>query len=660
MTRWQRPIFVFLHDVFVASLCLPIALVLTQGTPGTASPFGAPSALIPTVAIYILVMSIAFTAFDMYRGVWRYASLRDLRAILLAVSSGLALFALIGMIATLPVAMGWRTLAVVLLVQVVALAGPRYLYRYFRSRSKRHLLRGLGIDAQRVVVIGYGNQAESLIRDANADLSLGLDVVGVVDLGGRSDGARIHDVPIVAVPDDTNAATVYRTALQRVGPIDAVVLAEDTTLIDGGRAAELFRVARQRGIRVSKLANSSKVAIGSETRFGASHERLAQLAYEDLLRRPGAQLDRSGAQRLILGRRVLITGAGGTIGAELSRQIADLGPSALCLVDQGEFALYTIDRHVRAAAPELSINSVLGDITDALIVDRIVSEFRPDVVFHAAALKHVPLVENNPVEGIKTNLLGTRVVAEACVAHAASVMINISTDKAVAPSSIMGATKRAAETLIRSMDLEHGAAGCRFVSVRFGNVLGSTGSVVPLFQEQIRNGGPVTVTDPQMTRYLMTVNEAVSLVLAGSGLCPSGNLPLGTVLVLDMGEPRRILDIAHDLIGMAGLVPNADIAIRFIGARPGEKLHEALIDEDETINPADVALVNAIAAPPPNPVRLMRSLDEVTDATSANDPGRSLAALARFVPAYRPDQVTRDSGPSRRDSDGQPAAGAAE
>ncbi len=657
LTRWQRPAVVFAHDVLMASLCLPITLVLTAGTAGTAWPAPLWASLVPTAMVYVVIMSIAFSAFDMYRGVWRYASLKDLRAILFAVGSGMALFALIQTVAGLPVAMGWRSLIIAFLVQVAALAGPRYLYRYARSRSKRHLLRGIGIDAQRVAVLGYGNRAEAFVRAANADLSLGLEVVAVVDLAARWGGARIHGVPVIAVPAASTAAGLFDVLERYAGRFDALVIADDPATSTWERVSELFREARRRTIQVKKLAPARTTAPGEDqTGLG---DRLARLDYEDLLRRPGVRLAKTEAGRLITGRRVLITGAGGTIGSELARQIADLGPAELGLVDHGEYALYTIDRHMRGTAPDFAVTTVLADVTDGAAVDRLFADFAPDVVFHAAALKHVPLVEANPVQGIHTNLLGTRVVAEACRRHGVSVMINISTDKAVAPSSVMGASKRAAEALVRAMDLHHGAAGSRYLSVRFGNVLGSTGSVVPLFREQILAGGPVTVTDPEMTRYLMTTDEAVSLMLTGSGLCPAGDLPLGTVLVLDMGEPRRILDIATDMIGLAGLVPEVDVPIRFIGRRPGEKLHEALIDEDETLRPLETPLVRAIVAPPPNPVRLGRLLDQLAQSVMSKDSAASLQALRQLVPSYRPDRSAAPAGATGA-ADRRAAAGPAE
>lgn len=657
LTRWQRPAVVFAHDVLMASLCLPITLVLTAGTEGTVWPAPLGASLLPTVIVYVIIMSIAFSAFDMYRGVWRYASLRDLRAILLAVVSGAALFALIQAVAGLPVAMGWRSLVIAVMVQTAALAGPRYLYRYARSRSKRHLLRGLGIDAQRVVVLGYGNRAEAFVREANADLSLGLEVVAVVDLAARWGGARIHGVPVIAVPAASTAEALFDLVGRQVGRFDALVIADDPATATWERVSELFREARRRTVQVKKLA-PARTTVAGEDRVGEG-DRLTRLDYEDLLRRPGIKLAKVEAGRLITGRRILITGSGGTIGSELARQIADLGPAALGLVDHGEYALYKIDRRIRGAAPDFEVTTVLADVTDEAAVDRLFADFAPDVVFHAAALKHVPLVEANPVQGVHTNLLGTRVVAEACRRHQVSVMINISTDKAVAPSSVMGASKRAAEALVRAMDLHDGAAGSRYLSVRFGNVLGSTGSVVPLFRAQILSGGPVTVTDPEMTRYLMTTDEAVSLMLTGSGLCPAGDLPLGTVLVLDMGEPRRILDIAYDMIGLAGLVPDVDVPIRFIGRRPGEKLHEALTDDDETLRSLDTPLVRAIVAPPPNPVRLDRLLDQVAQAVRQKDRSACLQLLPHLVPSYRPD---RSAAPAETTAavDRQAAAGPAE
>ena len=314
---------------------------------------------------------------------------------------------------------------------------------------------------------------------------------------------------------------------------------------------------------------------------------LKPIAIEDLLNRPQVPLDRDGMARLIQGRRVVVTGAGGTIGGELARQVAAFGPAALILIDNGEFALWQIDLELAESHPGVPRRTLIADIRDAARIRAVFDDVRPELVFHAAALKHVPIVEANPLEGLLTNAAGTRHVADAARAVGTLAMVLISTDKAVNPTSVMGASKRLAEMYCQALDIQTRAAGhgMRCVTVRFGNVLGSTGSVVPLFQRQLARGGPLTVTHPDMQRYFMTVREAVSLVLQASVLrVGEVELPLshdGGIFVLDMGDPVKIVDLARRMIRLAGLRPEKDVEIRFTGLRPGEKLFEELFHGKE-------------------------------------------------------------------------------
>ncbi|HIJ63133.1 MAG TPA: polysaccharide biosynthesis protein, partial [Rhodospirillaceae bacterium] len=359
------------------------------------------------------------------------------------------------------------------------------------------------------------------------------------------------------------------------------------------------------------------------------------IAVEDLLGRPQTVLDRSAMRSLIEGRRVLVTGAGGSIGGELVRQIADCAPAALSLLELSEFALYTIDQEISESHPELPRRPLLADIRDDARIAQVMREERPELVFHAAALKHVPMVEANPLEGVRTNAIGTRVVADAARAHGVRLMVLISTDKAVNPSSVMGASKRAAESYCQALDLD-GAAGTRFVTVRFGNVLGSTGSVVPLFQRQLAAGGPITVTHPEMTRYFMTIREAVELVLQTSALgFAHPDLYQGRIFVLDMGEPVKIVGLARQMIRLAGLRPDTDIKIRFTGLRPGEKLFEELFHGAEAPVPTNLEGILLAAARAGDLAAIGGTLDALDQACRGLDLPAALASLARLVPEYQ-------------------------
>jgi O-antigen biosynthesis protein WbqV len=374
---------------------------------------------------------------------------------------------------------------------------------------------------------------------------------------------------------------------------------------------------------------------------GNTQQALMPVAVEDLLGRPRQVLDSAPMRELIAGKRILITGAGGSIGSELARQIAGFAPARLALLDHSEFLLYEIDREIGALQPQLARRAVLGDIRNRNRLESVFAEERPELVFHAAALKHVPLAEANPPEAVATNVLGTRQLAEVCLAAGVDQMLLISTDKAVAPTSIMGAAKRAAELICQAFDRRSAAAGsgCRFLAVRFGNVLGSAGSVVPLFQEQLGRGGPLTVTDPEMTRYFMTTREAVELVLQAAALARRQPQP-GAVFMLDMGEPVRIVDLARQMIRLAGKQPEVDVKIVFTGKRPGEKLHERLYREEEQPTPAGVSGLLRIDPGALDWPALEPALDALQAASEGSDLGQLRQALTRLVPDYRsPEQV---------------------
>ena len=358
--------------------------------------------------------------------------------------------------------------------------------------------------------------------------------------------------------------------------------------------------------------------------------------------------------RLVQGRRVLVTGAGGTIGGELARQVAALGPSSLTLLDHGEYVLYEIDLELRERHPELPRRAVLADVRDATRIRRLMEDVRPELVFHAAALKHVPMVEADPLEGLLTNAQGTRIVADAARTVGCQAMVFISTDKAVNPTSVMGASKRLAEMYCQALDLDGQREGTmRCITVRFGNVLGSTGSVVPLFRRQLERGGPLTVTHPDMRRYFMTVREAVGLVLqaavVGTGEAASSlpELRDGGIFVLDMGQPVKIVDLARRMIRLAGLRPDEDVEIRFTGLRPGEKLYEELFHGQEP--PRATPYPGLLMATPRtgDSALVGRAMDEMAALAHGGSAKLALAQLGRLVPEFTHEQVERQEAAGR-------------
>lgn len=367
----------------------------------------------------------------------------------------------------------------------------------------------------------------------------------------------------------------------------------------------------------------------------AGPEDMARLlALGELLGRPAIAFDEFPLRKLVRNRRILVTGAGGSIGSELVRQIAALGPGHLTLIENSEFNLYAIDQYLREHRPEVSRTSVFCDIRDRNVLDDWFTREQPDVVFHAAALKHVPMAEDHPLESIRTNLLGARHVADACQSHNVGVMVFVSTDKAVNPSSVMGAAKRAAEAYCQAMDLEAGPT--RFVSVRFGNVLGSSGSVAPLFQRQIAEGGPITLTHPDVSRYFMTLGEAVSLLLQAATLREMPSDVRGGVYVMDIGDPIRIADLARLMIRMSGRRPEQDIEVRVIGLRPGEKLDEELIhpDEDRILRTASGL---SLVGPRTMALDALRAcFDRMQDAVTRLDREAAITHLREIVPEFEP------------------------
>jgi O-antigen biosynthesis protein WbqV len=407
----------------------------------------------------------------------------------------------------------------------------------------------------------------------------------------RETGDELGGVCVLGAIDDFDAvmAQLRDGGLQ---PAALLFLGEGPLSAFG---AERLGRLKTEGVRL--LRRQGLVDMGAAG--GAS---LCEISLEELLSRAPVRLDPEPVRALVAGRRVLVTGAGGSIGSELARQIAASGPAQLTLLDAAEANLFHIDRELGEAWPQLPRRDVLCDVRDAARLDLVFAAERPEIIFHAAALKHVTLVENHPCEGVRTNVLGSRNVAAAAKACGAAHLALISTDKAVAPASVMGATKRVAEAVVRQFAAGEGPAATRVSVVRFGNVLGSAGSVVPIFQHQIARGGPVTLTDPRVERYFMTIPEAVQLVLRAVALSAADPAPPTGVLTLEMGEPVKIIDLARRMIELQGLVPERDIEIRITGLRPGEKLTEALVDVNEIAQPKAAGVTEAAPLTPLAPI----------------------------------------------------------
>jgi FlaA1/EpsC-like NDP-sugar epimerase len=616
---------VFLHDLIMAALSFIAALYLRVGGQVW---WYLDNGLWPGFFLFVGIAGVTFVGLRMYRGVWRYASMNDLLAIAKAATLTILVF--------VPLLFLWtrleqmpRSLPVInWFVLVALLGGPRILYRLFKDRRMDFTLARAGHRRVPVLLLGAGDGAELFIRAMQHEPTAHYQVVGIIDEKGSRVGRDIHGVPVLGAAPEL-VAIVERCARRGRRPQRIIVTKEN---LDGSLLRDLLERADALGLTLARAPRMTdlKAALsdGIETR---------PIAIEDLLGRPQTVLDRAGMAAMIAGRRVLVTGAGGTIGSELVNQIADLAPARLALLDNGEFNLYRIEQELSERRPKLPRSASLADVRDAARIAQVFAAEQPELVFHAAALKHVPMVEHQPAEAALTNLVGTRHVADACHAAAVRAMVLISTDKAVYPASVMGATKRAAESYCQARDIVAAAqyGGTRYITVRFGNVLGSTGSVVPLFQRQIERGGPLTVTHPKIMRYFMTVREAVELVLQAAALGSGDRIEAGKIFVLDMGEAVRILDLARQMIRLAGLRPEKDIEIVFTGLRPGEKLNEELLHDSEHLVPTRCQGILLAAPRTADLALLSRAVDEVAEAAAAGRHEQVVTLLERMVPEYR-------------------------
>lgn len=562
--------------------------------------------------------------FGLARQHWRFTSLPDLTAIgaIAGLAALLMVLLLVGVGAALPSA-SFPVLLV--LTFSLGLTAPRLLYRIARAP------REAPDDAvEAALLLGDAEGAELFLAALARAVPRRFRVVGMLSVSERETGRRIHNVPILGTVAGLERVLDAMTALPSV-------LIVASTEISGADLRAVLATAGARGVTVAQAP--SPTALAPPLPGGDGGFLLRPIAIEDLLNRPQVALDREGMARLINGRRVLVTGAGGSIGSELARQLAGFGPETLILLDSSEFALWQIDLELSELFPGLRREAVIADVRDRGRIEAVCHAVRPELVFHAAALKHVPIVEANPLEGLATNTLGTRNVADAARAAGSALMVLISTDKAVNPSSVMGGSKRLAEMYAQGWDIAaRRGTSMRIVTVRFGNVLGSTGSVVPLFRRQLARGGPLTVTHPEMRRYFMTVREAVSLVLQASVVGASDvALPVaqGGIFVLDMGEPVKIVDLARQMISLAGLRPDVDIPIQFTGLRPGEKLFEELFHGSE--RPIETGFPGLLMAAPrvADAAFIGRALEELAAAIERGDVAGALAILARLVPEFK-------------------------
>ena len=573
-----------------------------------------------TVPCLVLIRGLTFIAFHLYDSVWQYVGLRDLRAIAISVSVSNVLFCLL-IRGVLELRAYPRSVFVTDLVLMVFLMGAvRVSWRLGREYLANARTKS-------VLIFGAGDAGEAMVREILNGGEHGYRPVGFVDDDPAKVGQRIHGVPVLGTRAD------LPRIIAQTNPSEVLVA--------------IARPTPQMLRQVVKALESHKLPIKAVPHLRdlldgrARLHEVRDLAAADLLGRAPLGLDVETAKHLVEGKRVLVTGAGGTIGSELSRQISGLGPKSLVLFERYENALWAVERSVAGLTPGGTVYSVIADVTDEQRVDEVLAEYRPQLILHAAAHKHVPLMELNPCEAIKNNVKGTRIVGEAAVRHRVEQFVLISSDKAVNPSSVMGATKRVAELLAMALA---GRGPTGFMVVRFGNVVGSNGSVIPLFLEQIRAGGPVTVTHPDMRRYFMSIPEAVRLVLQAAALGENGAL-----YVLDMGEEIKVVDMARNLIRLSGFIPDREIPIVFTGVRPGEKLSEELVASDETIEPSRLEGVRRVrSAPDRSAASLARDVADLERFAQKGATGAVRQQLGSMAALFRPELPVKPEVPTGR------------
>ena len=557
---------------------------------------------------WMVMISLAiFYFYGMYHRIWHYARLRDLIAIIGAVTLSQAAIFIVTVMADIPVPKSVTILS--WLLNICAIGASRLMFKInldMVTESKGN--------KSNLLIVGAGDAGAMLVRELEQNAAATTNIIGFVDDDEKKRHGRLAGFPVMGNINELPQVV-------KANKIDEIVIAIPSA--DGDTIRHIDSQCRQTGAKVRIMPGIYEM-VTDEMEMG----QMREIRLEDLLRRDPIHLDFAKITNYIAGKTVLITGAGGSIGSEISRQISRVGAKEIILLGRGENSIYEIHQELKRKFPEQTYHTVIANITDKERMARIFQKFQPQVVFHAAAHKHVPLMEIQPDEAIRNNVFGTQNVAELADANHAEIFVLISTDKAVNPTSVMGATKRTAELVLQEIN-QH--SNTKFVTVRFGNVLGSRGSVVPLFEKQIAAGGPVTVTHKDMTRFFMTIPEAVQLVLQAGSQAEGGE-----VFLFDMGKPVKIKDMAEDLIRLHGLTPGKDIKITYTGLRPGEKLYEELLTSEEGTTSTKHKKIFKAHIQPLDEQDLKASLQALNETT---DKQTILKTLKHMIPTYKSKQL---------------------
>jgi len=573
-----------------------------------------------TLPLLLLVRAVVFLPFRLYQGLWRYSGIWDLWHIITGVLVSTGVFFLLldilhrlfqpfsDTLGNFGLTIYPRSIFIIDSILLIFLLGGLRLTRRLH-RELRRLERD-----KRILVYGAGDAGEMIVRDMRNNPFYEFEPVGFVDDDRSKVGKLIHGLKVLGTGE--NLAEIVKAT-------DSHAILIAITKLDSSTIRRIVKEMEPHGLPIKTLPNLGELLNGK-----IEVNRIRNLSIEDLLERPPVGLNRERVRHLIEGKRIMVTGAAGSIGSELCRQILSFEPSALILYERHENGLFALSRELSEKLNFSCVHPVIGDVTDRNRCGRVIAKYAPEVIFHSAAHKHVPMMEVNPGEAVKNNILGTQVVMTAAAENGTGRFILVSTDKAVNPANVMGATKRIGELLVQAMNQNGDTI---FTTVRFGNVLGSSGSVVPLFMEQVERGGPVTVTHKDMKRYMMLTREAVELMLHAAALARGGE-----IFVLSMGEQVKILDLARNLISLSGFVPEEEISIVFTGVRPGEKLSEELTSSEERTSSSEVEQILSIKPKViPDLVVLNERICEIVQLAAAGDNQRVVEQLKRLLPEYQ-------------------------
>lgn len=565
--------------------------------------------LLNTLPAIVIIRILCFYSFGLYSGVWRYASINDLLRIFKAtILSSFLFFIYIGLMYHL-IDFSRSVFVIDWFIIVCLIGGSRFLYRLFRESYPVKIDR----EKRRVIILGAGSAGEMLLREMKQNKRINYQPMGFLDDDKAKRGMRIHGVPVLGKLD--NLANIVDRK-----QIEEAVIAIPT--LTGKEMRRIIELCGNAGIKCKTVPAISDILNGT-----VHINQIREIKIEDLLGREHIELDREKIREYLTGKRVMVTGAAGSIGSELCRQIMKMEPELLILYERVENEIYRIDREFSEGFHGKNYEMVLGDILDTERLAWTMNIYKPQVVFHAAAYKHVPIMESHPILAIKNNVEGTYNVVKESFRSGVEKFVLISTDKAVRPANVMGATKRIAELICQGMNRE---GKTKFIAVRFGNVLNSAGSVIPLFKDQILKGGPVTVTHPEMTRYFMSIPEAAQLVMQAGAMGQGGE-----IFVLDMGIPVKITDLAKDMIRLMGLRVGDDIDIVYTGLRPGEKIHEELVSDCEKSVRTVHDKITMVESPPVDWEHLKKTIESRILTLQGNDAAKILDSLCSVIPASK-------------------------